>query len=492
MKKKPDSYPYKLLDSLHLLPKDQYKLCQQWLKSPWCNTKKKCLELYRLLLRRYPDLQVECLDTRRLYRTLYPGKPYQHKSMLNLLSDLSLAIEDFLVHQQLKQSPHLREGLLRQVYRENGQLDQERESLKNELDELAAKEQQTEQETLRLALGYEQLYWQQALQLRGQSEIAYLESARENLDQFYTQVRLRMLTERYERTRVISGEPSDLKHELAALTQLVPDFQGPAAQWYYRYLEGEGIESRGFFLACKKQFQDLLPKLEHKDKTIILLLLINETARMKLRDEPDALANTLELYQLGLEENVLLYQGKMTARTFANIVSAANGLERYEYATGFIAEYGDLLDTDIKQDARLWAKALTAYLDGSAGLKVLIEALTERQRSVHTTTFSLRISVLLTQLRFDAYWRGEEKLNYAFWKQNDAFAKRLARRRAYSPKHIRALKRFNDYARKLAELLPWSVSSRRDFHRLKSDLAQEKAIHAKDWLLERIELIARE
>ncbi|MCB0629052.1 MAG: hypothetical protein R2824_19755 [Saprospiraceae bacterium] len=481
------------MENLRLLDPEEKKPFERWLNSPWCNTNKKCVELFRILLRYYPDFTTDGVDVQKLYRKLYPDKAYRHKSMLNLLSNLSLEVENFLVHQELKQADRLRSDLLRTVYRKKGKIGKEAKSLREEIDQLAAKDQQTEAEHLHLAQLYERLNRQEVTRLLGQLKISQLQQGQYHLDQYYVQRKLRILAEQHAWTQVVKGEQLDLHNELVSLKVLIPVISSPAGQWYYRYLSRYSSEANlDFFLECQNRFEEVFPLLEQKDRTIILMLLINETARLKLASVPGVLELSLSLYQFGLRENILLYQGEMTPRTFANIVSTANGLQQYEYTKTFIMTYSGTLEESIQRDARLWAVALTAYLEGTTELIKLAAELSERQGSVNTTTFSLRISVLLTQLRFDAYWQDEEVLDDAFWKQNDAFAKRLGRRKDYSPKHIQALKRFNDYTRKLAELLPFTTGNRERFKALSASLEQEKSIHAKGWLLQRMKMIAGE
>ncbi len=486
MKKKYDLSDHKLIKKLSLLDSVEHKSFQRWLVSPWCNSRKILAKLHKYLMKYSQSADHEKMQLDRLYKKLYPDKPYHHKSMLNMLSDLSIEVERFLMHEMLKDQGDVQRELLKKVFQQKHRPEEELDVLQKEAGQLTLKADLMEEDYLQLACTEEQIYWLMAAQRRGLPDITHLQRAQDSLDQFYIHAKLRMLTEQVESARV-SGMPKDVSRSLKLLGELIGEPKAPAARWYFDFLQVQENMPLPVFKALKAQFVRILPQIEARDKTIMLLLLINETARKKLSGEKNVMTESLELYDLGLSENILLYKGEMTPRTFANIISVANGLKRFDYVDDFLDKYIGYLKADLQETARLWALTYSAYLSGKPELKTLVRKL-NRQSMIYTT-FSLRSRVLVTQIRFDEYWLDQEAIEDTFWKYNDAFTQKLRREKDYSPKHIQALKTFNDYVRKLAEMLPITSHNRDAFYRLKKAFEREDAIHAKTWLEDRLEKI---
>ncbi|MEM9822166.1 MAG: hypothetical protein AAF985_13880, partial [Bacteroidota bacterium] len=106
----------KLEKSLALLDKSELKALAQWLKSPWCNSNKKVEQLFRYMRPHYPDFSSPLLQREKLFAKLYPDKTFNDRWMRNLQAELNKQIEQFLLHQELEQSPNWSQLLLAKIY----------------------------------------------------------------------------------------------------------------------------------------------------------------------------------------------------------------------------------------------------------------------------------------------------------------------------------------------------------------------------------------
>lgn len=505
--KKSTIYPYKIFYSLGLLEEKDIKHFVQWLNSPWCNSQRALAPLFRALSSYYPDFNASDLNLPRLYKKLYRGKAYHHRSMLNLLSDLSREVVRFLKHQQLMKRPRIQEALLREVFQNRGKITNEMDSLRKEIDRIALTTIYSDEEHLQAFKLNSAWAWRAALLGKSNNRNTELYQAQLHLDTHYLLNKLRYWVEQIESQQEENRQEAIFQQVQGIQQQLPHLLDHPTVRWYLTYLEEKRLRLQrqvsgessldptnlwAFFSHLLNQYEKDFNTIETMDQRIILLLLINETARLKLLGIQASLKTSLYLYQFGLRENILLYLGRITPHTYANILAAAVGLKDFVYAKSFVRNNTNCLQTNFRSAAYLWAKTTIAYQEDAPELPQLLEKL-QRQKRTSITSFSLRIRLLINQIRFDAYWQGRDTLNDEFWKSNEAFARKLRRQKDYPTKHIKALQGFTKYLQLLANLLPVTRSNRTEFIQLKTNFEQDtRWIHAKDWLHERFEILAKD
>ena len=112
-----------------------------------------------------------------------------------------------------------------------------------------------------------------------------------------------------------------------------------------------------------------------------MLSLINDAARLRIQGHSELLNDIFELYCLGLDSEILLHHGQLTSRTYTNIVTVGNLLNKTKFINRFIETHTPLLPKSIQNDAATWAKAHTIYNTGQ--FESCVELLIAYQFSHH-------------------------------------------------------------------------------------------------------------
>jgi hypothetical protein len=88
---------YKVIDILKTFSQNDLKRFGNFLKSPFFNQSEKLIRLYDSLAVFYPKFSSDLLTEENLSREVNPDLPFNKSTMKNLLADLSLAAENYLV-----------------------------------------------------------------------------------------------------------------------------------------------------------------------------------------------------------------------------------------------------------------------------------------------------------------------------------------------------------------------------------------------------------
>ncbi|HRI79086.1 MAG TPA: hypothetical protein PLR06_06065, partial [Cyclobacteriaceae bacterium] len=108
----------KLLRQLRILTPPELKRLLRFLKSPFYNATPAIVKLYLLLREYYPEFASPVLTKERVFRKMFPGKAYDHQKLLNLMSDFTTLLEQYLVALQLEKEEMEQKKLLVQAYSE--------------------------------------------------------------------------------------------------------------------------------------------------------------------------------------------------------------------------------------------------------------------------------------------------------------------------------------------------------------------------------------
>ncbi len=474
---------HRAIENLKLLKKEELKPFGKWLNSNWSNTIKNLPKLFEILKPHYPYFNHPKLAKQKLYQRLYPNKDYHDKDYLNLMSKLSLAVEDFLIHSHIEKNQGLKEELRLTVISQRSSKESRKEKL---LDHTI---RSINKKPVKSATDYLQLAQLHGFHFKLNHPNKSLASKKddliaidENLDHFYALSKARNLME-YHELEVLLGETRI--HTANELFQL--DTKVPATRFYKSYLEqGDQIEKEQFIF-LQKIFLDHVDEMDKVDQRNIYLILINLSARLKRAGNDEILQETLLLNKLAFEKDFILDNNQITSHSFANIITTACSRQDFDFAQNFLDQYIQYLPLSIQKDAKDWGSLKINYTQATENVVVLANNLNDHNRA--HTVFSLRIRVLITQVFFDAYHRDENEMDDKFTYYIEAFEKKLEREEKYPEKQLIGLKTFNRYTKKLASFLRNQDYEVQDLIAIKTQINQEKNIHAKSWLEEKIEQI---
>lgn len=474
---------HRAIENLQLLSKIELKAFSKWLNSNWSNSIGNLTKLFNILKPHYPEFTHPKLTKKYIYNRLYPEKDYQDKDYLNLMSKLSLAVEDFLIHSHIENNKSLKEELRLTVINERRSTDGRKEKmLDHHLKTLNKKEVKHTNDYLQL-VNLHGLHFK--LNRPGKSLATKkddLIAIDKNLDHFYVLSKARNLVENHELKKLLGEKIKYKGNEMFRLGTKIP-----AIHFYKSYLEqGNEIETDQFIF-LQSIFLKHVAEMDKVDQHNIYLILINLSARIKRSGNDEILQETLLLNKLAFEKDFILDNNQITSHSFANIITTACSRQDFDFAQTFLNRYIQYLPSSIQKDARDWGNLKISYKQGTEHLVDLASKLNNHTRA--HTIFSLRIRVLITQVFFDAYHRDESNMDDKFTYYIEAFEKKLEREGKYPEEQLTGLKTFNRYAKKLASFLRNQDYEVQDLLAIKTQINQEENIHAKSWLEEKIEQI---
>jgi hypothetical protein len=93
-----------VIDLLKTFSEDEIKRFDDYLESPFFNKSKILVTLYRAIIKHHPDYKHPSLEKEKLFKKIYPGKPYHEQNLRNRLTELSDMVKDFIVITHVKQN----------------------------------------------------------------------------------------------------------------------------------------------------------------------------------------------------------------------------------------------------------------------------------------------------------------------------------------------------------------------------------------------------
>ena len=472
----------KLLQLLQLLSRREHNRLRHWLEGKWPESNGTLQRLYQILMIYYPDFSVPECNREKIFETLLPEKKWEPNRLSTLMAQLTAQIELFLVQERLLNDHLVQQQFLIQEYLKRGRYDWANKKIEKQVRKLEQKEVLSWEELLHLYWLYEMKH-RQPVKEKGQDALLHADYY---LDQMYGMAKYRFLLELSEREQIL-GEEHALASKVKLLEELIKSQDSFSAfDTYQVYLDKRSITDVSTFNVLKKTFLNNYQSLSQLDQSILLLFLINKGARVRLKGDTSILAELMDLYELGIKEQLLFYNEQLTASTFANIVTVGNLLSRYTFVKEFISENKNRLPLAIKTDVLHWAKVHLAYYSRDPKLEKIAKSFEQRQ--TFKSTFAIRAKVLSIQMWFEDFKSGKEKNAEFMYYLCEAFIRQLKRSKLYGPKRLEALRKFVGYTRDFIRLLDRKQFNADKLSQKKEAIMATSNLHAKKWLLQQMEL----
>ena len=149
-----------------------------------------------------------------------------------------------------------------------------------------------------------------------------LDQALYNLDAFFVLAKLKLACELENRSRILS-EKREAKLLSEVITMAERDFKkdNPVFEIYLSILYLlQNREEGSAFQKAKKVYSNNLYLLDQEEQRNILTVLLNCANQAAVKGTADYLQEQFDLYQLGLEFDLLIEHGRMSENMFTNIV----------------------------------------------------------------------------------------------------------------------------------------------------------------------------
>lgn len=115
-----DLRQHNLISILKSVSEEELKNFKKFIYSPFYNNLEKIKELFHILKQFYPEFTSENLNTKEIFRKLYPDRNYNHSTVTNLISKTQKLAEEYLITINLqKNSFKKNEFLLKEYFSRN-------------------------------------------------------------------------------------------------------------------------------------------------------------------------------------------------------------------------------------------------------------------------------------------------------------------------------------------------------------------------------------
>ena len=472
----------KLAKILALITPGEYSTFGKWLASPWCNSNKKLIVLYKCLHAYHPHFKIEKLTKERLFKKLYPGKTYDDKWMRNIMAAMTKQAEKFMVHMRLEKNKTEYDHMLANDFLERHDIKNYKKTNAKLTDGLEAKKVKSTEDHLLLFRLYDQLY---ALPESIRNEAAHREvllKSDHHLDSFYAIQKWRYRIVKAERERLLKDEKHDYGEDnmIECLTKKV---NLPVVDLYDKRWGGRNqvVKPENYFTTKNKIFMelDLIPD---RDKEIHFSFLQNDAINLWLNGHAEMMEELFHLYKDAFKIDLFIRHGRLPARVYSNFVIAGNNCGMYEEVYGFVENYTHFLSKENQESGQNWALSHACFKKGE--LQKCVEKLSLIP-SFQAHIFNVQSKVLLLQSYFEMCQYNDSYL-FPFLDWGDAFLKYLSRDKSIADKSKAAL---IDFVRLSKSILLWKTKRSRNkiaLTEIKNNLENSKNVQARQWLLAHI------
>lgn len=434
--------------------------------------------LYLYLKKNHPVFLPKKIAKEYVQQKLFKGSENKEKLLFNVMSQLTTALEDYLVKKVLEEDAIDKEFLILKAYK------------KRKLDKLFfqkinALEKSWEKKAIP---GIEQLHNEYRLKklcflhpnysLLNESPLDIPDLV-ECIDQYYFAIKLYWAA-CYATSRSFSSKADNEKNhyfveEIIKLTA-EPDFEKIPQIRLFRELTNAILSKEfGNYTDIKTVFFNCLELFDKCEKLDLINFLRYYCVSNYRGGVPNALQDLFELDSFAIDKGILLEDGYISVETYRNMVNLACTLNELEWVEDFINNYKDKIKEEEREDMVALCEARLAMCkkDFDKALQKLM--LIKIQNAFYG--FEIR------EIQLKCYYELED-YEEMFDNLTISFTKFLDRNKDLPEQMKKNLKKFISYTKKMKkETELKGIISEELSQKIKSD----KEVACKSWLLETLE-----
>ena len=304
---------------IEILSVAEWKELKKWLQSPWANTNKNLIRLYKALEKGFPDFEAKKWEKEIIYQKVYPSKPYKNKIFNNLLTEFGNQIRSFLTHTRVSQQSDLAEHLFITELMERPTTTLFEKAANDFVKNLEERHPKSKSDFWYLYQANQQLYYQTSAVHRLDPESMVLKKAMENLDIFYHWNFLKHKVDQRTRSIMLKIPANEPKKATENLTvQLLNEYLHRPPKW--------SLEA---YQSFKKNYYQFFEELPLESKKDFLTCCINESVHPDGLAAMEGLKELFQHFEFGLAHQLFFHDGRMTNITFHNILLTASHLDKW-------------------------------------------------------------------------------------------------------------------------------------------------------------------
>lgn len=466
-------YKSKLISLLSSLQSREYKKLEDFILSPYFNKNNAVIELFNFLKPLYPKFLEKKLDIDKAYHSIYNSKHVDEQKLRYVMSDLTKLIEDFLTIEELNNRDFYKKHLLLTVYSQNNidkYFSQNYESTLQAIEKLPNRDVNY---FFYKHLIQENAYIHSSIG-KPRSIDTFLQKSVDNLDLYYLTNKLRYSCAILNRQDLLKENYSDsMLEEIINYLGKSKDIQIPAIGIYYNILmtfkdhSNEDIEKH--YLEAKKLLEKNRKCFEKDEQRDMYIHILNFCIKQLNIGKEDYLKEMFQIYEVLLDEDLMLANGFLSPSDFKNIVTVALRLNQVLWAENFIEGFKEKINLEYRENTYLYNKAFLYHYQ-----KKYSEALkTLNQVEMNDVYYHLDSKVLLMRTYYEL---NEDE---PFMALAEAFSHYLKRNKQISNFQKEAYLSFIKVARKLMHL---KLGNRVKLSEVEGQLNSSEAIAGLHWL----------
>ena len=461
----------KLISQLRLLQPHEFRKLGKMARSPFFTQNPHLLALYQYLKPDYPDFNNPRLDKPKVFRKIFPGHQYSDIKMRNLMRDLSSLVEELLVFNALQNEASLKKKLITDEY-----LNRKKEQLFHT--ELKQLRKGIENSPYRDAKYFYTQYQLNQLELDAlqstnlKKRMELLDHSIGSLSNFHELSAIKLETEKLAFSSFYSQHPEPY-HDIRG--NIIYQIYAQTKTLY----QTENLE---LLTAIKDKIIRHQNEIRKPQQLELLLFLINFGVG-KMRED-DLLYNDMvfDLYQTGMENQIIAWDGTISDTTFLNIVVTGAKAGQSDWVKTFLKNYAELLAGQARIDVT--ALAYIYFYFHQKNFLGVIQLLGQH----HFTNLLQHIGARVYALR--AYYElslSDHSYQDFLFDKIHAFERFIRRNNKLSEEKQKAYLNFTAFLRTLAHQRSAGPLGKAAQSKLKRRLHNQQVTISRSWLLKKIE-----
>lgn len=393
-----------LVKTMRQLTSGERRRLLELVHSPYWHKNENIRSLCGHLLSFAPDFTAPELTKTTIWQALYAPAPFRELTFNNYVSDCLQLVYDFLALEQYRAQPHRQLDLLQDHLLQKN-LHQHHQRISRKWARIQAKSLRRDAQYFQIEQGRHHQLDQLSLRQSKRQFDPHLQEKSEHLDRYYCIRQLEYYTEMLSRGNIVQGG-----YELHYLDEILARFDRndlglqsiPTAQIFVeiiRMLQGDQPELR--FRTLNTLFQEHHDCFAPTDLRAIYNYLLNYCVKQINTGRTEYYRQIFQLYQLLLNQQLLISSGTLSQWTYTNIITTGIRLGEWEWTEQFLREYEAYLPPRQRHNAYQYNLAAFRFEKGTYD-----EALSQLHQVEFTDAF-YHMAAKLVQLKI--YYLLEEE-----------------------------------------------------------------------------------
>ncbi len=483
-------YNSKLIKLFKSFSPEEWKAFGLFLQSPYHNTSEQALLLYRYLENYFPEFSPEQVDRKKLYAVIYPAEEeYVDRRLRDLFSNMGKLAQAFLTIEQLKKDPILWDRLTVVALNDHKQYKEANKKSDKLIETLEQNPQKSLSDYAHLQWLNHQRHFNGETTRQGNLP-AHLTMAYINADHFYYLSKLRCISEFLARSfQIQEDQPFDKE----AIEKILDDSKTLESANLllkcYRnlvlVLRDKGRYSWQFYQNLKEVFFENWQALPDEEVQFFYKHMYNYLVHLTRQDERLYEPEKLVLYRFAIDNDLLVYNKKLSIVTFTNIAFLGSKVGEFDWTERFIESHKRYLHKKDRNDiVSLSRAALDFYRKEWKNGRDRIN-----QLFFKNVNFELFRRSLLLRTYFEIYVNFREGYDSLF-AHADTFQHFLTRKEMVQRSKAKPYLNLIRFTKRLARVK--YDPNRKTLDRLHRDIEKCELLIFKPWIAEHFNAIAPE